>query len=170
LVQEDLCVLVRDDAWRLQAAYVCSPSRWQLATKFGRTLDQIHAPVPGYDEQLSGPTNAVFDRLQLGKAFWRLDRTVLNDATLHQPDAPRHSPLWDVDQWFFRVERQTIRRLCESDAIVFTIHNYVASLDEIRTTPEFSDHLLLGIGGAPPAMQEYKGWVGVAEGLREALA
>jgi hypothetical protein len=63
LVQEDLCVLVRSDAWRLQAACVCFPSRWNLASKLGTTLDDIHAPVPTYDVELSKPTNAFFERL-----------------------------------------------------------------------------------------------------------
>ena len=31
LVQEDLCVLVKSDDWRLQAASVCFPSRWDLS-------------------------------------------------------------------------------------------------------------------------------------------
>src|ERR1700735_1302141 len=51
LVQEDLCVLVRDDAWRLRAACVCFPSRWDLASKIGTTLDDIHGPVPGYEDR-----------------------------------------------------------------------------------------------------------------------
>ena len=63
LVQEDLCVLVRSDAWRLQAACVCFPSRWNLASKLGTTLDDIHRPVPIYDVELSRPTNAFFERL-----------------------------------------------------------------------------------------------------------
>ncbi len=63
LVQEDLCVLVKDDAWRLRAACVCFPSRWDLSTKIGTTLDDIHAPVPGYDVALAKPTNSFFDRL-----------------------------------------------------------------------------------------------------------
>jgi hypothetical protein len=170
LVQEDLCILMRDEAWRLQAACVCFPSRWLLTSKIGRTLDQIHAPVPGYDDSLSGPTNAVFDRLTTDKPFWRLNWTVIDDPTLHQPNSPRQLPCDDIDRWFFRVERQTIRRLSETGAVVFTIHNYVASVNELRDIPEFSEHLLLGIEGAPLAMQEYKGWVGVAQRLREVLA
>jgi hypothetical protein len=184
VVQEDLCVLLRDDAWRLQAACVCFPSRWSLASKIGRTMDQIHAPIPGYGELLSVPTNAAFDRLKAERPFWRLNWTLIDDASLHQPTSPR--PLRggslgrddldledldhdDLDHWFFRVERQTIRRLPSSGAIVFTIHNYVASLEQLRGTPEFFEHLQLGIDTTPAPMQEYKGWVGVARRLREIL-
>jgi len=73
LVQEDLCVLVRSDAWRLQAACVCFPSRWNLASKLGTTLDDIHRPVPSYDVELSRPTNAFFERLKPSRSFWRLN-------------------------------------------------------------------------------------------------
>ena len=170
LVQEDLCVLLRSDLWRLQAACVCFPSRWTLTSKIGRSMDEIHQPIPGYQESLAGPTSGVFDRLRPEKPFWRLNWTVIDDPALHQPHAPRQLSPDDIDQWYFRVERQTIRRLPESGAIVFTIRNYVAPVGELRDQPEFLEHLLLGIEGAPTAMQEFKGWVGVAQRLREALA
>lgn len=170
VVQEDLCVLVRSDDWRLAAACVCFPSRWLLASKIGRTIDEIHQPVPGYGEHLAGPTNSVLDRLSENKPYWRLNWTLIDDATLHQPTSERRAPHGDLDQWFFRVERQSIRRLSESGAIVFTIHNYVASVAELSDTPEFIEHLLMGLEGSSPATQEYKGWIGVAERLREALA
>lgn len=168
-VQEDLCVLVRDDTWRLQAACVCFPSRWRLADKIGRTLDQIHAPVPGYGEKLSGPTTGAFDRLGDGRSYWRLNWTVLDDPGLHQPGAARQLVPAHVDQWYFRVERQTIRRLPETGAIVFTIRNYVTSVRDLCATPEFSEQLTRGIDSAPVRMKEYKGWLGVAERLRELL-
>ena len=70
LVQEDLCVLVREDAWRLRAASVCFPSRWNLATKIGTTLDDIHRPVPFYDAQLARPTNALFTAPSWSRALF----------------------------------------------------------------------------------------------------
>lgn len=169
-IQEDLCVLVRSDAWRLQAACVCFPSRWSLATKIGTTLDDIHGPVPVYDEQLSRPTNAFFDRLKPDHSFWRLNWTLIDNPTLHQPTGARQSPNGDLAQWFFRVERQTLRRLPSSDAIVFTIRNYVASAKELCDThEEFGQTLLLNLDTAPERIQEYKGWVGVANRLRSSL-
>jgi len=170
LVQEDLCVMVREDAWRLAAASVCFPSRWSLSAKIGRTLDEIHEPIPGYATTLAGPTAAVFDRLRPDKPFWRLNWTVIDSPALHQPHAPRELPPDDIDQWFFRVERQTIRRLPETGAVVFTIRNYVTAVAELRRQPEFLEHLVAAIESAPPAMQRYKGWVGVAQRVHDATA
>lgn len=172
LVQEDLCVLVRDDVWRLRAACVCFPSRWSLATKIGRSLDDIHAPVPGYRDVLSRPTTGVFDRLRSERSFWRLNWTVLDDPALFQPSAarsPNAATVQDVTQWYFRVERQTIRRLAATGAIVFTIRNYVCPVTELAGQPEFLEHLRAGIEGAPADMQAYKGWLGVARRLRDAV-
>jgi hypothetical protein len=171
LVQEDLCVLVRSDVWRLQAACVCFPSRWNLATKLGTTLDDIHRPVPSYDVELSRPTNAFFERLKPERSFWRLNWTLIDSPTLHQPTSARRSPHGDLADWFFRVERQTLRRLPQSDAIVFTIRNYVASAKELCDThEEFGTTLLLNLDTAPEAMQSYKGWNGVADRLRASLS
>jgi hypothetical protein len=170
MVQEDLCVLVRSDAWRLQAACVCFPSRWNLASKLGATLDDIHRPVPRYDVELSHPTNAFFERLKPERSFWRLNWTLIDSAELHQPTSARHSPHGDLENWFFRVERQTLRRLRGSDAVVFTIRNYVASAKTLcDADPEFGATLLLNLDTAPEAMREYKGWHGVADRLRESL-
>ena len=78
--------------------------------------------------------------------------------------------LESLADWFFRVERQTLRRLPESDAVVFTIRNYVASAKELCDAhEEFGATLLLNLDTAPEAIREYKGWIGVADRLRSAL-
>ena len=170
LVQEDLCVLVRSDAWRLEAACVCFPSRWALATKIGRTLDEIHAPVPSYDQELSGPTSSVFDRLRPERSFWRLNWSLLDSPDLFQPTSARAAPGGDLDQWYFRVERQTLRRLPASDAIVFTIRTYVTSAAVMcRRVEGFAQLLVHALDTTPAPMQDYKGWRGVAERLRASL-
>ena len=170
LVQEDLCVLVRSDTWRLEAACVCFPSRWDLSSKIGRTLDEIHAPVPGYDDELSGPTRSVFDRMRPDRSFWRLNWSLLDSPDLFQPTSARVAPHGDLDQWFFRVERQTLRRLAVSGAIVFTIRTYVTSaLAMCERIDGFADLVVHAIDTAPARMQEYKGWRGVADRLRASL-
>ena len=170
LIQEDLCVLTRVDTWRLQAACVCFPSRWNLASKIGTTLDDIHRPVPLYEDELAQPTNSFFERLGPDRSFWRLNWTLLDNAELYQPTAIRRSPRGGRDDWFFRVERQTVRQLPQTNAVVFTIRTYVASLGSMMDDqPEFGEHLVRAIEQAPETVQDYKGWRGVALQLRRAL-
>jgi hypothetical protein len=170
LAQEDFCVLVRDDAWRLRAASVCFPSRWDLSQKIGTTLDEIHSPVPGYDDALSTPTNSFFDRLRPERSYWRLNWTLLDHPDLFQPERARVAPSGELDDWFFRVERQTLRQLAHTNAIVFTIRTYVTSAATIRASDEqFVPALLHGLDTAPDDVRDYKGWTGVAERLRESL-
>jgi hypothetical protein len=171
LVQEDLCVLVKDAEWRLRAACVCFPSRWVLAAKLGATLDAIHAPVPHYDEELARPTSAFFDRLRPDRSFWRLNWTLLDSPVLHQPSAPRASPSGELVDWFFRVERQTLRQLPSTGAIVFTIRTYVTSAATLASEDAaFVPALVHAMETAPPDTQVYKGWTGVATRLRDALS
>jgi hypothetical protein len=171
LVQEDLCVLVREDDWRLRAACICFPSRWDLATKLGATLDEIHHPVPGYHDQLSRPTNQFFDRLRAERSFWRLNWTLLDSPDLFQPVAARRAPAGGLDEWFFRVERQTLRALPLTGAVVFTIRTYVTSAQVLcEGDAAFTSTLLHALESAPTDVQTYKGWTGVAQRLRDEIA
>ncbi len=171
LVQEDLCVLVRDDTWRLRAACVCFPSRWDLATKINTTLDDIHGPVPGYDDQLARPTTLFFDRLKSDRSFWRLNWTLLDTPDLFQPASARRAPEGELAQWYFRVERQTLRCLPRTRAVVFTIRTYVTSAAELCARDDtFASALVHALETAPREVQAYKGWTGVATRLRDALA
>jgi hypothetical protein len=170
LVQEDLCVLVKDDKWRLRAACVCFPSRWDLSKKIGTTLDEIHSPVPLYDRDLARPTNAFFDRLTEQKPYWRLNWTLLDSSALYQRTNERRATSGDPADWFFRVERQTLRRLPTTKAVVFTIRTYVTSLASMRESDaQFLPTLVHALESAPASVQDYKGWTGVAARLRGAL-
>lgn len=170
IAQEDFCVLVHEDTWRLRAACVCCPSRWDLAAKIGTTLDDIHSPVPFYDQELARPTNAFFNRLTPEKSFWRLNWTLLDGPALHQRTGARTAPGGNLDEWFFRVERQTLRHLPTTRAIIFTIRTYVRSAASLRDHDEaFVPTLVHALETAPSEIQQFKGWTGVATRLRDAL-
>jgi len=168
LVADDLCIMQRsDDEWRLTGAVVCFPSRWSLASKLGASLDAIHGPVPHYGRDLASPTHQFFERLSVDRPMWRLNWTLLDNPELFQPVPLRQPVTGDPSSWWFRVERQTLVRLEQSDAIVFTIRTYVTSLpDLVATHPETKSTLLIALETASVATQGYKGWVGVADALR----
>jgi hypothetical protein len=177
LVQEDLCVLVRDDAWRLVAACVCFPSRWSLRAKLGASLAEIHGPVPGFDDTLASPAATFFDRLSPTRPVWRRNWTLLDTPELHLPSPAarrRATDAGDEDlgaRLWFRVERQTLRRLPSSDAIVFTIRTTVQPLgDVVASTPGFAPALGGTLATVAADVAAYKGWTGLLEPLSGWLA
>lgn len=54
-VPEDFALMMRDENsgfYCLRAAVICSALGWNVATKIGRRLDEIHAPIPDYKEKM----------------------------------------------------------------------------------------------------------------------
>lgn len=173
LVQEDLCVLTRDTGrWVLTAASVCAPSRWRLAQKVGATVAEIHAPVPGYEPTISSVVDRNLDRLAVQRPLWRLNWTLLDDPALFQPDAaggPRLDPEAGLEQLTLRVERQTLRRLPRTDAVLFTIRTYRANLAEVAADPTLARDLAATLRTCPADLAAYKGWQGMLGWLVDTL-
>ncbi|WP_027060019.1 heme-dependent oxidative N-demethylase family protein [Mesorhizobium loti] len=150
LVQEDLILMRRDDSgWRLAAGSLCFPSSWSLTEKFGKPLQQIHEPVPGF-----GPgtrpaelINRMFDGLQ-GQAVERFNWSIQADNALYHPlsnveridratNRPTRFPDGDVNAHaFIRVERQTLRKLPSSRDILFTIRIHLDPLAVLARHPD----------------------------------
>jgi hypothetical protein len=174
LVQEDLILMRRDDTgWRLAAGSLCFPSSWLLVEKFGRPLQEIHAPVPGF-----GPgtrpaelINRMFDGLQ-GQAVERFNWSIQADDALYHPlsnveridratNRPSRFPDGDVNAHaFIRVERQTLRKLPVSRDILFTIRIHLDPLKVLARHPDrttlaasFAEQLL----ALDEAQLDYKG-------------
>lgn len=160
LVAEDICVLSRDaTAWRLTAASVCSPSRWRLRDKIGRTVAEIHAPVPDYAGWYSDAVDASLDRVGVERPVWRLNWTFMDDPALFQQHgAPVAGGDVQLETLTFRVERQTLRRLPRTGDLVFTIRTYRTTLADIATDPARSDALARTLRTCPPDLAAYKGW------------
>ncbi|WP_137933547.1 heme-dependent oxidative N-demethylase family protein [Mesorhizobium comanense] len=150
LVQEDLILMRRDDSgWRLAAGSLCFPSSWSLTEKFGKPLQRIHEPVPGF-----GPgtrpaelINRMFDGLQ-GQAVERYNWSIQADSALYHPlsnveridratNRPSRFPDGDVRAHaFIRVERQTLRKLPASRDILFTIRIHLDPLAILERHPD----------------------------------
>jgi len=131
-VADDLCVLIPDAEGmpRLVAAVLCSPNRWRLAEKLGGTMASIHVPVARYDIDLDSPVNAVLKRLNVEKPMWRTNWGISNHPSLFQPDVPPITPEMDIADMWFRTEWQTLRRIPDTGAILFTIRTYVEKLSD----------------------------------------
>jgi len=150
-VQEDLILMRRGETgWRLAAGSLCFPSSWSLREKFGRPLEQIHVPVPGF-----GPGSRpdlliarMFDALSPEQLMERYNWSIqagdalylpLSDEARDERAASRPSKFPDGDlaaRAFIRVERQTLRKLPSSRDVLFTIRIHLDPLKVLAGHPE----------------------------------
>lgn len=165
LVQEDLVLLVeRHGALVVGGGSVCFPNRWDLRSKLGCTMAEVHAPVNRLNEQLEGPIDGVLARLRPERSFWRLGWGVLDTGELYQavdgtaeprPGADGVDHL-TLDQIHLRVERETLRRFPRTGCVLFTIRTHTASLRQVVDDPADAELLAEAIGEIPDDVKGYK--------------
>ncbi|MXO50806.1 DUF3445 domain-containing protein [Erythrobacter gaetbuli] len=137
---EDMCLLTLregDDQYRLVGAAVAWPSDWTPADKMGLPLRALHAPIQGYEEQLASGVDHFMAKLKAGAIYGRCNWFIAATGErrwVAQPPAQAFAhvtPDNAGETLFVRSERQTLRRLPETGAILFTIGIYVSPLGEL---------------------------------------
>lgn len=170
LVEEDLCLMQPGDGgYRLAAASLCAPNRWLLAEKLGQPLAAIHAAVPDYAPALDRPVAHFFAALKEGRILGRVNWGIADDPARFQPEAREADPAIDARNvgraLWLRVESQTLRRLPQSGAVLFTIRTEITRLDRVIRSPADAADLAGAIRNMSPAMQRYKHLAAVAPAL-----
>lgn len=159
LVTDDLCILEeeRRGDWRLAAGVVCAPTFWSLPERIDMDLGGLHGPVPGGDPGLARRIGRIFSGLERGKILRRYNWTVQVGDDRYTPQRPEVDG-HDIHGLFLRVERQTVRKLAKTGAILFSIRNVldplVPMLKNCATREAFEDAWL----GTPRIVRRYKGW------------
>ncbi|HEY3844267.1 MAG TPA: DUF3445 domain-containing protein [Acidimicrobiales bacterium] len=138
LVQEDLCLMVHHDgAWHLEGAILCFPSFWALPEKLGRPTSIVHQPVPYFAEELASRVDRFFERLVPEKPVWRRNLSLWPTLLLWAPTPTLDPSQFDAGSpWWLRSERQTLRRLPFTGAILFTIRVQMAPLSGLTRRPD----------------------------------
>ncbi len=140
---EDMCLLTRnagEECYRLVGAAVAWPSDWTPADKIGLPLRALHAPIQGYEEHLASGVDHFMAKLKPGPIYGRCNWFVTPTESMHWIAEPperafHHVTAENAGQTLFvRSERQTLRRLPRTGAILFTIGVYVAALAELSET------------------------------------
>ena len=127
-------------------------------------MDAIHAPVPFYKEQLEAPTNNFFDQMPYGEVFSRRNWSIHDDPSLRQDGTKptrgktqtNITPDNAGEQLWLRVERQTLRKLEKTGAILFTIRIHLRKLKHIVKFKGIADQLSKALSALPPEMHAYK--------------
>lgn len=135
---EDMCLLLPapgGDAYRLIGAAVAFPSDWSPADKIGLPLAALHKPIHGYAEQLASGVDRFMATLKPGPIYGRCNWFIAATDALrwHEPrpasEAFAHVTAANAGETLFvRCERQTLRRLPQTGAILFTIGIYISPL------------------------------------------
>jgi len=131
LVQEDLLIMDMEAEPRLTAAALCFPASWSLEEKFGAGLEAIHGYVDEYTEEMAARVRRMFDTIRPEQPLWRANFLRYTEAELHQPLRNGEEKLTPHKGGFVRVERQTLRKLLRTGAVVFGIHTYVIRWDQL---------------------------------------
>ena len=110
-----------------------------MAEKFGKALEAIHGPVPGFSGGTRNATimNRIFDNLTPEAPVVRWNWSVYGTNELHHPhmSPPRRFD----DGLYLRLERQTLRKLPVSGDILFTIRIYIDPLEALTRRDDGAD-------------------------------
>lgn len=168
LVPEDLILMQRfEDGWRLTAGSLCFPSSWSLHEKFDRPLPSIHAPVPqfGPDTRNARVIHTIFDNLKTDCPAIRANWSLQHGEDLYHPypehlKHPDRMQSDDFEDLHLRTERQTLTRLRETQAVLFTIRIECKSINDLLARSETHEGmkvLLRQLKGLSEDQVRYKG-------------
>jgi hypothetical protein len=160
LVPEDLVLMVeRDGRLVFGGGSVCFPNRWDLASKLGRSMAEVHEPVARLNATLEPEVDRFLDRLRPERPFWRLGWGVIDVADGYTPADGTGGPRPidpDVSELFVRVERETLRRFPRTGCVLFTIRTYIAPMTSIADDPDSAAALAAAVAAMPADVRGYK--------------
>ena len=156
LAQEDWLILTPrpgHSEYVLVGGALCFPAHWNLPDKLGLPLTQVHGPVPDYRATLADRVNRIFAALHVDRPLQRLNWSLGASDDLYCPhphmESDYHAPT------HLRVERQTVRRLPDTEAVVFGVKTYLTPLVDLPPTARAA--LGRAVGDLSAEMRAYKG-------------
>lgn len=172
LVQDDLALMFEraDGEYYLLAGAILLAGFWRLSDKFGMRLSEIHTSgdVPGYKSKLEKGMMNFFRRLRpeepvlRNNYFIQVDDELAWSHSIGSEDAETVS--WNtaeenraIENHFFRSERQSLRRLPRSGAVVFTIRTYFEPIARVAEEPYVPGRLADAIRSWGDDVSRYKG-------------
>lgn len=174
LVQDDLALMIPptdgSGEYRLLAGAILLPGFWRLQDKFGMSLSAIHTSgaVPQFETRLQRGMLNLFRRLKPEEVvarsnyFMQVDDDLAWSWSIGSEETGEAG--WDtaakdraIEHHMFRSERQTLRRLPRTGAVVFTIRTYFVPVTEIVKEPYVPGRLASAVRSWGDDVAKYKG-------------
>ncbi|KAF1808806.1 hypothetical protein P152DRAFT_209949 [Eremomyces bilateralis CBS 781.70] len=165
-IPEDFAIMLRNPEtgiYHLRAGVICSALGWNLGTKMGMKLDEIHGPIPDYKEKMQFSMDRYFAKKPSNKSIQRSSWGLEVDEPLYMPPGDPHekyrdsqSPELNIDRCNLRVDWQTLRRLPLSGAIIFNFKALFTPVSEFRDEAYIPSLVLKVLREGKPSLMEYK--------------
>jgi hypothetical protein len=165
-VPEDFAIVLRnekDGQYYMRAGVICSALGWNVSTKIGKSLQEIHGPIPDYKEKMSFSMDRFFSKLPTNQPIQRGSWGLEVGELLFMPPGDPHEALREVqkedltvDECYLRVDWQTLRRLPLSAGIIFNYKAVFTPVKEFRDEPYVPALLLKILKEGKKNMMEYK--------------
>jgi hypothetical protein len=164
MVADDLCLMEkRDGAWRLTALSLCAPTFFSVPEVLGKSLGDLHGPVPAFGERFLTRVERIFEGLREDVVLERRNWTLVNSPEPHAPDpGPMRQAIAAIAPedagraLYTRVERQTLRRLPATGGALFTIRIWLEPLDALTGSPDRLAAFAEAWARTPEAFRAYK--------------
>ncbi|KAL3473881.1 hypothetical protein BJX99DRAFT_260867 [Aspergillus californicus] len=141
-VPEDFGIMLRDDKtgnYFLRAGVICSSLGWNVASKVGLQLHEIHDPIPDYKEKMQFSMDRFFTKMPTDKPIQRGSWGLEIGKPLYMPAGDPHEklrtfqdPSLRLEDCNLRVDWQTLRRLPLSAGVIFNFKALFTPVTEFR--------------------------------------
>lgn len=128
-VPDDLCIIESNGKQRLLAASICSPSYWNIKSKIGKPLKEIHKPVKTLNEKIGNPIEKFIKNAPFETPFLRENWLIHGDDHRMHLKAEEF-PKGMVKDWIVRSERETLCKFSD-DHSLFAINVRFQKLSSI---------------------------------------
>ncbi|CAG8111401.1 unnamed protein product [Penicillium olsonii] len=166
-VPEDFAIMLRDERtgfYFLRAAVICSALGWNVASKVGKQLHEIHEPIPDYKEKMQFSMDRFFTKMPTEKPIQRGSWGLEIGKPLYMPPGDPHESVrlsqrsdLTIDECHLRVDWQTLRRLPLSGGVVFNFKALFTPLSELRDEPGVPELLMKVLTEGKKSIMDYKG-------------
>ncbi|KAJ5223626.1 hypothetical protein N7468_008168 [Penicillium chermesinum] len=138
-IPEDFAIMLRDDQtgyYFMRAGVICSALGWNVGSKIGKQLHEIHAPIPDYKEKMQFSMDRFFTKMPT--------------------DKPIQRGSWGLE-CNLRVDWQTLRRLPISAGVVFNFKALFTPVSEFRDEPGVPALIAKVLKEGKESLMRYKG-------------
>ncbi|KAI1341290.1 alpha-1,2-mannosyltransferase [Xylariaceae sp. FL0016] len=165
-VPEDFGITLRDPEtgyYAFRAGVICSALGWNVDSKIGMKLHEIHQPIPDYKEKMQFSMDRFFSKMPASKPIQRGSWGLEVDQPLYMPPGDPHESYRERQdesltrsRLHLRVDWQTLRRLPLSGAIVFNFKALFTPIAEFRDEPYIPSLMLKVLREGKENLMKYK--------------